>query len=167
MDLQSNPAFKYLDATELESFVASCNVVELPAGSELISYGEQGEHVYFLLDGQLSVRLPKRPREQELTRLEPPAVVGEVAMLTGQPRIASIVTITAAKLLAIGIETFQEKIADGDPAALKVVGNMARVLAHRLGAMLEKLLELETAVPEERAVELQQFRSLLFSKWST
>ena len=167
MDFQSNPVFKYLDAAQLENFVASCGEVELPAGSELIAYGEQGEHVYFLIEGQLSVRLPQRAGQSELTRLDPPAVVGEVAMLTGQPRIASIVTTTAAKLLSIPIETFLEKLANDDPAALKVVGNMARVLALRLGAVMEKLMELETAGPKERSVELQQFRSLLFSDWST
>lgn len=166
MDLQSNPIFQQLDAAQLASFVKACNDVELPAGSVVMTQGQPGEYVCILVSGELSVRLSGGRLERELARLEPPAVVGEVAMLTGQPRSAGVVATTAVRLLEMPIETFRTRMADGDPGTLQVVANMARVLAFRLGALTEKLLELEAVVPEERVAELQQFGSNLFSDWS-
>lgn len=167
MDLHNNPIFKNLNPAELRTFVSYCSEVAFPSGTKVMSRGEVSNEVYFLIAGELSVRLSSHVREQELDRLSPPAVVGEMSMLTGKPRSASVVATTDVKLLSISNEVFHEKMAEGDSAVLKVVGNLARVLAVRLGALTDKLIELEAIVPGERADELQEFRAQLFSDWST
>jgi CRP-like cAMP-binding protein len=167
MDLHNNPIFKNLNPAEIRTFVSYCREVEFTAGTKVISRGEVSRDVFFLITGELSVRLSGHVRELELDRLSPPAVVGEMSMLTGKPRSASVVATTAVKLLSIPNEVFHEKMVEGDAAVLKVIGNLARVLAVRLGALTDKLIEIESIVPGERADELQEFRAQLFSDWST
>ena len=166
MTIESNPVFKSLTHDELMSFIGDCEEQEFAAGSVLIQRGEHGEAVFFLLEGELSVRLPRRNSNQEMTRLQPPAVVGEIELLSGQTRTADVVALTTTKVLAHPLESFREKMAAGDLAALKVAANFAHILAHRMGALTDHLVALEAEMPEERSAEMQSFRAKLFSDWS-
>ena len=167
MDHRDNPIFRNLDPEQLNGFVAACDDLHLPAGSEVIVRGSEGNNVYFLFEGKLSVRLEGKTHEEEIARLSPPAVVGEMSMLTGHPRTADVVAVTDVKLLAMPIEQFQTRMADGDVPTMKIVCNMAKVLANRLAELTEKIMELENQAPQQRSVELQKFRAQLFSDWST
>lgn len=60
------------------------------AGATLYEEGERAESVDFLLQGR--VRVISGGDAQELTRLEAPAVVGHLGVLTGLPRSATVVT---------------------------------------------------------------------------
>ena len=167
MDLQTNSLFNGVTSKQVDEFVAACNEFEFSAGTEVITRGQHGKFMFFLVAGELSVRLPERPGKTELALLRPPAVFGEMEMLTGRPRTANVIATTKVKLLGIPIKTFRQRLNDGDSATLKIMENIGRVLAHRVEAMTEKILELETVVPEERCIELQQFREQLFSDWSS
>ena len=164
---QDHPIFRNLDEEQLQGFVDGCEETTRAAGAELIARGNDGNFVYFLVDGELSVRISGGAGQQELARLHPPAVVGEMSMLTGHPRSANVVAMTDVKLLALPIETFQQRMADGDVPTMKIVCNMAKVLAFRLAEVTEKIMELESVVPQDRSAELQQFRAKLFSDWSS
>ena len=166
-DIKSNPVFSTLNATQVNNFVAASSPKSFGAGDEIITRGNIGENVYFLLEGELSVRLPGNRHSQELAHLTAPAVVGEMEMLTRQPRSATVVALTPVSVLAMPIDVLQARIDDGDAAALKVVGNIARVVANRLSTLVEKMHELEGAVSEERSLDLKKFRTKLFSDWST
>ena len=167
MQHRDHPIFRNLDETQFAQFVSACDETEMSAGTEVIAHGEAGQRVFFLIDGEVSVRLAGKAGGEEVARLNPPAVVGELSMLTGHPRSASVVATTNVKLLAIPIEDFRARLADGDVPTMKIVCSMAKVLAYRLAELTEKLMEVETVVPQERSAELQQFRAKLFADWST
>ena len=164
---QDHPIFRNLDESQLQGFVSGCQEQECAAGVELIAQGSDDDTVYFLTEGELSIRVSGKKGHRELARLQPPAVVGEMSMLTGHPRSANVVALTHVKLLTLPIETFRQRLADGDVPTMKIVCNMAKVLAYRLAELTEKIMEVESVVPQDRSAELQRFRTKLFSDWSS
>jgi CRP-like cAMP-binding protein len=165
MDLKDYRVFQNLNPTQINNFVSACTERQLKAGEPLIVQGQRGTEVFFLLEGRLRVFLPERPRLQDLAELEAPAVVGEMEFLTEQPRTASVEAIDDAKCLAIQFSTLRTRVSHGDVATLKIIHNIAVVLANRLSATVTKLAELEKG-ETPRSEDLIEFRQKLFSDWS-
>jgi CRP-like cAMP-binding protein len=76
---------------------------ELPAGVELIREGEPGDALFVILDGEAVVR----QGGVELNRVGPGAYFGELAILDGEPRSATVVAATDVKVAVIGIRMFR------------------------------------------------------------
>ncbi len=60
----------------------------------------------------------------------------------------------------------QDQIRDGDTATLKVMYNVAKVIAGRLAAINDKLSEIRNGAVEVRSEELRDFQKKLFSDWT-
>jgi ATP-binding cassette, subfamily B, bacterial len=80
---------------------------ELPAGSAVISEGENGDRFYVVLSGMLSVSQESRGQQPIL---RPGDYFGEVALAMHVPRTASVRTLTPVTLASCDIDTFDEYI---------------------------------------------------------
>lgn len=75
----------------------------LPAGAFVIREGEPGNSFYFVASGQLRVfATDGLGRQTQLAELGEGAVFGEMALLSAQPRSASVSCITDADVLEVG-----------------------------------------------------------------
>ncbi|MGE0867778.1 MAG: cyclic nucleotide-binding domain-containing protein [Kofleriaceae bacterium] len=75
----------------------------LPAGSMVIREGEPGNSFFFVASGRLRVfATDGLGRQTELAQLGEHAVFGEMALLSAQPRSASVECATDADLLEVG-----------------------------------------------------------------
>ncbi|HWT09215.1 MAG TPA: cyclic nucleotide-binding domain-containing protein, partial [Roseomonas sp.] len=64
--------------------------------------GEAGDSLYLLAEGVLEVRIARPDgSEAAIDRLFPGAVLGEMSLLTGQPRSATVVAVTEAVVLEL------------------------------------------------------------------
>lgn len=163
---RSFPVFAHLDDAELTGFIADCDEVEVPAGTVFIDKGALGDHIYYLLEGELLVFLEDDSGETiELAVLTAPAVVGELEALTGGPRAANVRAKTAARFLEMSFDCLRERFQAGDPATLKIFFHTARVIARRLMAMNEKFAELQHA-PGARFHDLKDFQEKLLNEWT-
>lgn len=73
-------------------------------GEEIITEGREGTSFYVVVSGRLSVRLGTPPRE--IATLERGAAFGEMSLLTGEPRSATVVALEDCTLLEMGREVF-------------------------------------------------------------
>lgn len=78
---------------------------ECPAGAVIVRRGEHGDCMYFVAAGKVEIRLPRAP-----VYLEAGQFFGEIALLTGGPRIATVVTVQPSTLLILDIADFRELI---------------------------------------------------------
>jgi len=78
-------------------------IAELPAGVDLIKEGEPGDALFVILDGEALVHRDG----VELDRVGPGAYFGEMAILDGEPRSATVVATTDVKVAVIGIRMFR------------------------------------------------------------
>jgi predicted acylesterase/phospholipase RssA len=90
-----------------EELVAAAEPMRLPAQEWLFREGEPGDRLYLVRAGRLRVVSEQDGTARVLRLLGPGAVLGELAVLTGAPRSASVQAIRDAELLEIDGERFQ------------------------------------------------------------
>jgi MFS family permease len=96
--LRRNPIFRPLPAPQLEAVARRTAWLTASAGFEIIREGDVGDCFYVLASGALTVdRNGTHLRDVEA----PGDGVGEIALLQGVPRTASVVTIADSTLLTI------------------------------------------------------------------
>jgi MFS family permease len=118
------------DRSTLERLAAAAEEVVLPAGRVVISEGDDPDALWILVRGELSVRASgdgARPRQ--LAPVTAPGYVGEIGLLRGVPRTATVRTSQDCVLLRIDGQEFLSALQASRPSAslLSVVGTrMAR-----------------------------------------
>jgi CRP-like cAMP-binding protein len=98
--LAETPLLSGLPGGALESLMARSEVIPLTAGQILFREGDRGDALYVLTEGQVAVFAEGPPRI-EFARLAAGAFFGEIALLTEQPRSATIAAIGPSEVLEI------------------------------------------------------------------
>jgi CRP-like cAMP-binding protein len=100
--LRSLPLFSELPGPAIEGLAAALTQVGVPAGTELIRQGDDGDTYYAIAAGELDVRRDGR----FLRRCGRGEGVGEIALLRSIPRTATVVAHTAATVYGLSREEF-------------------------------------------------------------
>jgi len=98
--LSATPLFASLAPGALESLIDRLTLVDLIPGEVLFRQGDPGTALYVVVDGEVAV-VSEGPPRLEVSRLGAGAFFGEVALVTEQPRSATIEATAATQLLAI------------------------------------------------------------------
>ena len=113
------------------SVARHAQIIELPAGSELVREGEAGDAMFVLLDGHAVVR----KGDVEVNRSGPGSYFGELAILDGEPRAATVVAETDVRVAVIGIRMFRTLLREySDLAEQLLVGLAGELRAARAAA---------------------------------
>ncbi|MBI2266418.1 MAG: cyclic nucleotide-binding domain-containing protein [Armatimonadetes bacterium] len=79
----------------------------LPRGALLFNQGDTGAEMYIIVSGNIAIRQKLQDREQLLATLGPGDFLGERALITNTPRMASADAASDAKLLIVDRRTFE------------------------------------------------------------
>jgi putative oxidoreductase len=114
--------------------------VNVPAGTRIVSQGEIPEYFYVIQSGRVRVFRETEERiRTELTELAAGSYFGEVALITGRPRTASVEAAEDSRLIKVSKEEF-DRLLDQNP-------NLARHIIQQLSDWLvagDSRLETET-----------------------
>ncbi len=102
IELKEIPMFEGCSERQLRSIARIMRVFDAPAGTVIARVGEPGNDFYLILDGTVSVDLPVG----KSVCLRPGEFFGEMSLLDGNPRSATVVTDTPVRLLVINRENF-------------------------------------------------------------
>jgi uncharacterized membrane protein YphA (DoxX/SURF4 family)/rhodanese-related sulfurtransferase len=95
----------------------------VPAGTRIVSQGESPEFFYVIQSGRVQVfRETKDHIRTPLTELGPGEYFGEVALVTGQPRTASVETLEESVLIKVSKEEF-DRLLDHNPGLARSIIN--------------------------------------------
>ena len=111
--LRSSPTFSMLAAPELERLARGLTPVSAEAGEPFIREGEQGDRAYLVADGELEVSVGGKP----IATLDRGDLVGEIALLRGGPRTATVVPRGDARLYELDTDAFLEAVGAHRPTA--------------------------------------------------
>ncbi len=109
--LAATPLFAGLPHQTLESLVANLTIVSLETGVALFREGDPGDALYVIVEGEVSVQA-EGPPLVEMARLGPGAFIGEVALMTDQPRSATVTATEPSELLRIDRTTLTTVLAE-------------------------------------------------------
>ena len=139
-------AFPGVASGILEELDAALQIVELEPGEVLFRQGDTADRMYVLLAGRLAVTLesgaaagPDDPG-QDLGGLGPGDVVGEVALLSGTRRTATVLSETAATVGALAREDI-DRIAANSPGLIDglLASSVHRLRRSQLAAFLTSM----------------------------
>ena len=118
------------DRRALERLAAAAQEIVMPAGQVVIREGDEADALWILADGELAVQASgDGPEPRELAPVTAPGYVGELGLLHGIPRTASVRTLRPSTLLRIGSQDFLSavQVSQPSPSLLSVAGTrMAR-----------------------------------------
>lgn len=95
--LQRVQLFESCSSRQLRAIARIAEVQEVPAGHVLARVGEPGDRFFVLVDG--TARIEVQP--QKHSKIGPGGFFGEMSLLDGDPRSATVIADTALRLLVI------------------------------------------------------------------
>jgi RimJ/RimL family protein N-acetyltransferase len=120
--------FAGLAPAELARIRAVTTETALAAGATLMVEGDPGDAMYVVLDGTLAITTRSGSGEVPVTTVGPGTVQGEIAVLEGGVRRATVRSVTPARLLRIGRDDLFDVMAR-EPA---IIRSLAATVAGRL-----------------------------------
>jgi len=125
------PMFGDLDPTELSEVVHIMQIQRMREGQIVFRQGDAGDGWYVIYEGEVEVVKETDIGSRTVADLTSPACFGEMAVLDGSARSATVRTRTAATAFRFPRREFQSLIDNNNLAAFKLVYQMALVLASR------------------------------------
>ena len=140
LHLRGIQIFESLSVTELAAIASVSEEVVCPEGEMVIKEGEQGDTMYMVLSGEVSVNKGTEEGHMiELDRIGGGDYFGEMALFKDQVRTATIRTEEEATLLVLHKREFTEIVREYPQIALSI----CQVLGQRILTLHEKIKSYE------------------------
>jgi len=138
--LLRSPGFEAFSQDALSFLLDQASAVQLQRGEALFHSGAQGDRMYFVLSGCVSIHLGER----EVERVRAGGVFGEMAMLEGRERSATAVAEETCVLLEV-----KGSVVDESTTAFRAVlfELITRTLVSRLRRSDELIAQLDAVLP--------------------
>lgn len=125
--LHGVPLFGGLDRHQLERLGMLTEEVDVPAGKVLIRQGEHGDDLMLIVSGGVGVDRNGRT----INHLGAGDFFGEIAVIAGGPRTATVTTEEPTRLLVVNHRDFHALMEEFPDVAVQVL----MTLAHRIRAL--------------------------------
>jgi voltage-gated potassium channel len=96
------PLFRALGAAVIADVARLLRPLQVAAGATLVRKGDPGDCMYFIVEGEVEIELEPRP-----VRLVGGDFLGEMALITGEPRRATATALSRTQLLSLDIADFR------------------------------------------------------------
>src|SRR6478735_4798177 len=123
--LKGVPLFSECSKSELARVAQVADEIAFPAGRTLIEEGKAGREFFVIADGTVDVRRNGR----KLPQRGDSNYYGEMALLTGKPRNATVTTTSPVRALVITDRAFKGLLHDVPSLSPKLLASLAARLA--------------------------------------
>ncbi|MBI4270438.1 MAG: cyclic nucleotide-binding domain-containing protein [Candidatus Rokubacteria bacterium] len=120
--LQRVPIFEECTRKQLRAVADISKVIEVPALAVLTRQGAREDEFFVIIDGTATVKLSARKR----LRLGPGDFFGEMSLLDGEPRSATVRAETDLRLLVIGRSHFWELLREVPELTQRMLVTLSR-----------------------------------------
>ncbi|MFQ5772460.1 MAG: cyclic nucleotide-binding domain-containing protein, partial [bacterium] len=151
--------FKHLNTNELKELGTCMKQKRYPKGEKLIKQGDAGNSMFILSEGLLHAFLSTNNNEPEVKvgQIIPGEFFGEMSLLTGEPRSATIVAITDVVAHEITKDNMNALLTKRP----EIAETISKVVAER---RVRNSQIMATATPEERIEETESLAKQIMSK---
>jgi CRP-like cAMP-binding protein len=122
--IRSVPLFALCDEDQVEALAQAADLLEVPAGMELVTQGRHTNEFVVVVNGSAEVSR----NGKAIDTIGSGQFFGEVALITGEPRNATVTATAPSTLLVLTDRAFHQ-VAEKLPA---VQTNVLKALAERL-----------------------------------
>jgi small-conductance mechanosensitive channel/CRP-like cAMP-binding protein len=96
------------------------------AGETMTRQGAEAHWLYMIIEGEVSVRVARDGGQQEVARLKSGDFFGEMSLLTGEPRAATVESVTAVECYRLDKAAFQGLLSKRPEVAETIADLLAR-----------------------------------------
>ncbi len=166
-DLADFRIFEGMTADDRRELLERMELHRYPPKDRILREGLSIQILWVIVKGHCAVTKTLADDEQRnLAELGPGDIFGEMSFFRSAPHSASIRTINDVEVLMLRRDKFDELVAEGSSAALRIAVNTAAVLAERLRRMDDWICDLvEQPEAANHREEWQQFRSTVYTNW--
>jgi len=128
--------FKSLDEAARKELLESAFVMQYDAGEMLLREGDPGDTMFLVMEGTVRVHAHSPQREIQLAELGRGACIGEVSVLMGSPRTATVDAVTNVTCAVLARHRV-ERVLDAHPRVRELLETMVEGRARQT---LERIL---------------------------
>ena len=99
---------------------------ELIAGEALINQGDDGESLFILAEGLLEVFMQVGDEKRHVTLLRPGSFFGEMALLTGEKRSATITSSLESLVVELAKDSIMSLVTENPEVLKKMMSTIAK-----------------------------------------
>ncbi len=119
--LNSIPLFRFLDTPNLRLLSENCETVDIPQGQRVFSQGDSGDALYIIIDGKAHILISNGENGQKIRECGANESIGEMALLSDQPRSATVVAATDLALLYLKRDIFIDLVRTNGEIAYQII----------------------------------------------
>jgi CRP-like cAMP-binding protein len=143
--LRKIPAFAGLELQEIREIFSACRLQQYGSEQSIYKVGSPSTDMFILLDGTLSIRTA---HGVEVSQVKPVGLVGEMGVLTGEPRSADVVAMDNVMGLMLTREDLDGVCSRNSRICRKVLTNIIGILSRKIYDANERMETLKKSVPE-------------------
>lgn len=130
---------RHLSVEERLKVLRYVHEVTATRGQTVVRQGEDGQDLYLVIDGELAVYVDR----MKVTVLKPGEHFGEIALVRGQKRTATVVAKGEVRLFRLSREGFYDLGRKDQAVAVKMLWAFAQSLAGRVTQLSQDLVEIK------------------------
>lgn len=139
------PLFKGFTVNGAKRLMSAGTVKDHPTGQVLLKEGDSSDFVLLVLSGKLEVFVEREGKDLVLTEANPGTILGELAMLCGIPRSASVRAKEDSAVLEWPDEAFRSMLVRDPSLSQRIFGQALRTLVEKEKALIDSLVKSQTA----------------------
>jgi CRP-like cAMP-binding protein len=124
--LRVQPLFKCLTDDQLDALLPRGRLGHFGRGETLIQQGETGDSMFILVEGQANVVVDRNGMQAHVASLGAGDCFGEMSLLTGEPRSATVVAHTDCEVVEIGKSILAASLEENPELLAKLSELLAR-----------------------------------------
>jgi hypothetical protein len=133
--LKRVPLFANLSPADLKQIAAIAQEETFSDGTTIASEGDPGDVMFIIVSGMIRVTTTRNQKELELAQRKAGEYVGEMALISREPRIATLTSIGDVRTLCLDQKSFAALLRDRPDVSLAVI----QVLSNRLKDVSRRL----------------------------
>ena len=134
------PLFQGFTVNGANRLLGAGEVKQCAPGEVLLNEGDKADFVLLLLTGGLEVFVERSGKDLVLTETKPGTVLGEVAVLCGIPRSASVRASEASAVLEWSDEAFRTLLLRDPYLSQRIFGQILRTLVEKERALIDSIV---------------------------
>lgn len=160
LDLLAGLSFcQHLSRDELMKVLRYVHEVQLLPGAVVFREGEEGQDLYLVVQGKLQVEVDRQP----VTQIGPGSHFGEIALVSGQPRSATVIAREPTRLLRLSRDDFYDLSQRDQGVAVKMLWSFTQTLAGRVTELSKEVAEFKKvglATPKDPTLDFKMVPTL-------